>query len=168
MLNLLWQNFFQNNNKSRISFLRNQVVFSTLKDKEIRIIEKIIHPRSYFAGENIFKPGFNIGFYMIVKGSVDISYDMPDGNQVIVSSLEQGDCFGELALVQQDKSYQKTTAQASSATELLGLFRPEFISLIEKYPRIGSRILMRLSEMLGERLKKTGEVLYKKSQGGES
>ena len=168
MLSLLWQNFFQKKSQSRIVFLRNQMIFSTLKDKEIRIIEKIVHPRSYFSGENIFKPGFNIGFYMIVKGGVDISYDMPDGNQVVVSTLKEGDCFGELALVQQDKSYQRTTAQANSTTELLGLFRPEFISLIEKYPRVGSRILMRLSEMLGERLKKTGEVLYEKSKGESS
>ena len=164
MLELMWKNFFKNKNESQISFLKKQVLFSSLKEKEIRILEKSIHQRSYFSGEKIFKPGANTGFYMILKGQVEISYDMPDGDQVVVSLLKEGDFFGELALVQ-DKGFQKTTAQAASTTELLGLFRPELMSLIDKYPKIGSYILIKLSSVLGERLKKTGEVLYKKSQG---
>ncbi len=164
MLELLWKNFFQNKKGSQISFLKNQILFSSLKEKEIRILEKVIHQRSYFSGENIFKAGFNTGFYMIVKGQVEISYDMPDGDPMVVSVLKEGDFFGELTLVQ-DKGYQKATAQATCATDLLSLFRPEFMSVIDKHPKMGSRILIKLSEVLGERLKKTGEVLYKKSQG---
>ena len=164
MLELMWNNFFKNKNESQVSFLKKQALFSSLKDKEIRILEKSIHQRSYFSGENIFKSGVNKGFYMIVKGHVEISYDMPDGKQVVVSSLKEGDFFGEWALVQ-DKGFQKTIATAVSATDVLGLFKPEFLSLVDKHPKIGSRILMKLSEVLGERLKKTGEVLYKKSQG---
>ena len=155
MIEFLWNNFFKPKNQSRVDFLKKQPLFSSLSNKELRMVERFIHHRTYFSGEVIFKPGSSIGLYMIMKGQVQITYgdDNPSNMQ-----LEEGDFFGELSLVQ-DKGYHQTAAKAITACELLGFFKPELLSLIETSPRLSARILMKLSSILGLRLKKAGEKL---------
>ena len=155
MIEFLWNNFFKSKNQSKIDFLKKQSLFSSLSNKELRIVEKFIHHRTYFSGEVIFKPGTSIGLYMIMKGQVQITYGDDNPSNTL---LEEGDFFGELSLVQ-DKGYHKTTAKAAKPSELLGFFKPELLSLIETSPRLSARILMKLSGILGLRLQKAGEKL---------
>jgi len=157
MIEFLWNNFFKSKNQSKIEFLKRQPLFSALNNKEIRMVEKFIHHRTYFSGEVVFKPGSSIGLYMIMKGKVQITYG-DSSDTVNVSQLEEEDFFGELSLVQ-DKGYNKTTAKATEPSELLGFFKPELLSLIETSPRLSARILMKLSSILGQRLQKAGETL---------
>ena len=159
MIDFLWNNFFKKKQNSISSFLQNQPLFSTLTPRELRVVERLIHRRSYFSGEVIFKPGSGIGLYMILKGKVHISYTGSDEkNPLVIGQLGEGDFFGELSLIQ-EKGYQKTTAKAVEASELLGFFKPEMTSLIEKSPKLGAKILTKLCEILGMRLKKAGEKL---------
>ena len=167
MSDFLWTNFFKKDKDSTIRFLSQQILFSTLTRKELRIVQKIIHPRSFFAGETIFKPGSNTGMYMIIKGHVQIFYEEAGTDSLLVSSLREGDFFGELALAK-EKHYHKTSAKAEESCELLGLFKPELMSLIQKTPRIGSKILLQLTEVLGVRLQKAGEKLIKNLPKGAS
>ena len=143
--------------QSPTQFLEKQALFSTLSPRELRVVERLIHSRSYFPGEIIFKPGSSIGMYMILKGSVDIFFET-DQEQRPLSRLGEGDFLGELSLIQ-EKGYQKTFAKAAEPTELLGFFRPEMMSLIEKYPKIGVKILIQMAGILGSRLQKAGEAL---------
>ena len=159
MNQFLWENFFRKKNKSNIEFLKTQPLFESLSVKELKLVERLVHHRTYFSGEEILKPGSSMGLYMIVKGKVNIFYDSPNEEKSsILSRLSEGDFFGELSLVR-EKGYHKTTAKAMEPAELLGFFRPELLSLIEKSPKIGSKILMKLAEILGLRLKKAGEQL---------
>lgn len=159
MIDFLWKNFFQTEKQSIYNFLQNQPLFSTLSVKEIRLIERIVYHRSYFPGEVIFKPSSNIGMYMIMQGQVHISYeDKSQEDPLILSRLKEGDFFGELSLVQ-EKGYQKITAVATEASDIYGFFRPELLQLTIKHPKIGCKIMMKLSEILGIRLQKAGEQL---------
>ena len=159
MIDFLWKNFFRKKNSSTVDFLKQQTLFSSLTPRELRVVERLVHNRSYFPGEVIFKPGSSIGLYMILKGKVNILYEgKGNGESSIVSRLGEGDFFGELSLVQ-DKGYQKTMAKSVESCELLGFFKPEMMSLIEKSPKLGSKILIKLSEVLGMRLQKAGEQL---------
>ena len=160
MIEFLWQNFFKSKTPPLLTFLKQQILFSSLSDKELKVIEKFIHHRTYFPGETIFKPGKTIGLYMILKGKVQIFY----GDSALIS-LKEGEFFGELSLVR-ETGYQKTTAKAAEALELYGLFRPEFMSLIETNPRLSCKVLMKLSEILGSRLQQAGEKLVQKSSQG--
>ena len=167
MQQFLWKNFFKSKNVSYTDFLKNQVLFSKLTRRELRIITRILHERSYFPGEFIFKPHLNVGFYIITQGSVQIFYgDSVESSATPITTLNEGDCFGELSLVQ-DKSYPKTWAQASQNTEVLCLFRPEFKSLIEKHPRLGFKVISQLAEILGARLQKASEKLSQIPMEGE-
>ena len=168
MIDFLWKNFFRNERGSTLDFLKNQPLFSSLNTRELKMVERLVHHRSYFAGEVIFKPGLSIGMYMVFKGQVQIFYEEESGQTPhIITSLKEGDFFGELSLVQ-EKSYHKTTAKATEAAELIGFFKPEMMSLIEKSPKLGVKILMQLLEIVGLRLKKAGEKFSKLSTKAES
>lgn len=159
MINFMWDNFFRRKNHTVFDFLSKQPLFSELSRKEISIIERLVHHRSFFSGEDIFKPNSSIGLFMIMQGKVHIFYEgVKEKEPLVVSRLGDGDFFGELSLVQ-DKTYKKTSAKAVEACELYGFFKPELLDLIEKSPKTGAKILMKLSEILGIRLQKAGEKL---------
>lgn len=48
-------------------------------------------------------------------------------------------------------------AAAAEKTEALGIFRPDLFDLIENNPKLGYRILLRLSRRLASRLRETTE-----------
>jgi len=48
-------------------------------------------------------------------------------------------------------------AAAAGKTEALGIFRPDLFDLIENNPKLGYRILLRLSRRLASRLRETTE-----------
>lgn len=164
--NFLWDNFFKKDANSYDDFLKNQPLFSHLTSNELRILKRILHERSYFSGEVIFKPGFGIGLYMILRGEVHIFYgDSQKEEPVALGRLQQGDFFGELSLIQ-EKGYRKTLAKSAANSELLALFNPELMSLMDRHPRLGVKILIKLSEILGMRLMKAGEKLAHISSQG--
>lgn len=167
MQRFLWNNFFKSKKKSYLDLLKNQPLFSKLSRREIRIVSRIIHERSYFPGEFIFKPHLNVGYYIITQGSVQIFY----GNSIEnsgqpIATLKEGDCFGELALIQ-EKGYPKTWVQSVQNTEVLCLFKSELTSLVEKYPRLGFKVFFHLAEVLGTRLQKASEKLSQIPLEGE-
>ena len=55
------------------------------------------------------------------------------------------------------------SAQATAAvkTEVLGIFRPDLFDLLERNPRLGSKILMKLSQRLAHRLRRMTDIKLK-------
>ncbi len=71
-------------------------------------------------------------FYIIVRGRVKVSKRADDGSEVTLNTLEDGDYFGEIALL---KSVPRTaTATTTAPTILLTLRRDVFLSLMERVP----------------------------------
>ena len=98
--------------------------------------------------------------YIILSGKINILHGNSNNTESsVISQLNEGDFFGELCLAQ-EKGYHHVSAQAIEESKLLGFFRPDLLNLIEKNPNTGIRILMKLSEILGERLQKAGENFH--------
>ena len=96
--------------------------------------------------------------YVILDGSVEIKD--PDSG-TIFASLNEGDFFGELALL--DEEPRSASAHATQPARLIGFFRTDLLTLIQRSPELGNKILLNLSRVLGERLRKTNEELAKTS-----
>ncbi len=162
ILDFLWKNFFtKKKDKNIIDVLSVNPIFESLKYKELKFMAQIMHQRAFVPGEFIFQSGKGLGMYIILSGKVQILYsDNENGEAVILSQLEEGDFFGELALAQEN-GYHYVSAQAVSECKLLGFFRPDLLTLVQKNPITGVKILMKLSSILGERLQKSGEKLFK-------
>src|SRR5262245_191476 len=142
----LWGNIFGKKNGASEDIrhvLRQVPVFGNMNSGELREFEKIIHRRSFKAGETIFwegEPG--VGMYIIQHGSVTISKYFSTEERKVLAMLHAGEFFGELALL--DESPRSATAIAKEETKILGLFRPDLFSLLDRKPRLGSKFLFQL------------------------
>ncbi|GIS54403.1 hypothetical protein Ct9H90mP29_14450 [bacterium] len=92
--------------------------------------------------------------YVILDGAVEIK-DPESGT--IFASLETGDFFGELALL--DEEPRSASAHAIQPSRLIGFFRTDLLTLMKIYPELGNKIMLNLARVLGERLRKTNEEL---------
>jgi len=91
--------------------------------------------RTFEDSELIMKQG-EIGetFYLIRSGSVALSVTDPSGEEVFSSTLEEGEFFGEVALL--TGRPRTATIFAKGAVELMELSRSDFELLAEKYPSV--------------------------------
>jgi ATP-binding cassette subfamily B protein len=73
-------------------------------------------------------------FYIVVRGKVSVSRTSPDGTVQPLRVLEDGDFFGEIALLQDVR--RTSTVRALEPTLLLVLTRPHFLRLLEAAPEV--------------------------------
>jgi CRP/FNR family cyclic AMP-dependent transcriptional regulator len=166
-VNFLWDNIFKKLERQEdvVTILSQNILFRNLSKKELHFIEKIIHIRKFRAGETIFKQNENgVGMYIIIKGSVNISIiddvflEGDKEKEVVVARLESGDFFGELSLVE-DVSRRSASATAVEDTSLIGFFKPDLLEILERSPDAGVKVVFRLAEVLGRRLKETTDKI---------
>ena len=155
----LYENFFKNKESSDpvLQVMGQVPIFENLTPKELKDLARLTHERFYKANEPVFKklaPGE--GMYVILKGTVEIKD--PDSNTTF-ATLGSGDFFGELALL--DEEPRSAMAVATEASELIGFFRTDLLTLMKRGPELGNKILLNLSRVLGERLRRTNLELTK-------
>ena len=123
-------------------------LFEDLTPRELDAVQRLLHRRDYVAGESIFiqgEPG--LGMYVIVRGAVSIQSE-PSGRELV--ELVDGDFFGEIALL--NEVIRTATARAKSDCTLVSLFQPDLLSLLDRNPRLGVKVLLALSRLAGLRL----------------
>ena len=97
--------------------------------------------------------------YIIQEGSVSITLSDKDGQQKEIAILSEGDFFGELGLL--DESPRSANAICRTDCMLIGFFRPDLFEMIDRKPALGIKIVLKLAEIVGERLRKTDKELSK-------
>ncbi|MDE3057519.1 MAG: cyclic nucleotide-binding domain-containing protein [Bacteroidota bacterium] len=140
------------------SLLAKVPVFENLKRRELRAIAGIVHRRQYVAGEYVFyqdDPG--LGMYVIEEGEVVVALMEKEKIKKELAVLKDGDFFGELALL--DESPRSASVIVRADANLIGFFRPDLFEVIEKSPATGLKILLKLAEIIGERLRSTNQEL---------
>ena len=156
-----WSNIFRRRDREETDIyeiLKKIPIFQDLSRREIVKIESILHRRNLSADEAIVKEGDpGVGMYIIVSGTVQILQVGEGGGQLQLATLTIGDFFGEQALL--DDSPRTASAYASETCRIIGFFRPDLLDLIESNPRLGLKIVMRLSQMISVRLRHTNRLL---------
>ena len=164
IVDLLWQNLFSQTDKNIREVLKNNPLFASLNAKELELLARMVHTRSFVAGEFVFLPGKGIGMYIILTGQVNILYGGSESQKpTVVSTIKEEDFFGEIALVQ-GQGYHQVSAQAVKECTLLGFLKPDLLTLIEKKPTLAAKILMNLGSVIGKRLQKAGDKLFQIDQ----
>ena len=150
----LWGNIFRQTDEETVyTLLRNIPLFDGLSRKELSAVESILHRRDYDPDEVLFHQGNpGVGMYIIQEGAIDIRYE-PTGETL--AELTDGDFFGELALL--NETPRSATAISRTDSVLYGLFRPDLLDLVERDPSLGVQILLRMGQVLSERLIHTNE-----------
>lgn len=139
--------------------LRTIPIFEGLGFNDLKKIELIVHKRTFMPNEIIFyerQPG--AGMYIIKKGLIKLTKTVNE-ERVKISELKDGEFFGEMSLL--DEYPRSAEATAVEKTEALGIFRPDLFDLIESNPKLGYKILLKLSKRLASRLRETTEMKLK-------
>ena len=153
-----WANLFKPSAKKQENelMLSSFPAFTSLGRRDFSLLSNIIHNRHYIAGEYIFYQGDpGIGLYILVHGEVEITYSDEKGNCLRFASFSKGDFFGELALVDGEK--RNASAIARTDVRLAVIFKPDLDEFIEKFPKIGIKIMQGISRIVTTRLRKLDE-----------
>jgi len=132
--------------------LRRSPLFARLGNPEADAILAHATIVRYPEGDPIFAKGEPGNSMMaVLSGRVSITAPSPDGRQVVLSVLREGEVFGEIALL----DGKERTADATAATdcELLVVTRRDFLSVLRRQPELGLQLLM----VFCERIRRTDE-----------
>jgi len=153
-----WSNFFKKRTEMPLllSILKEMPPFNELRKSELDEILRIVHERSYVAGEYIFlqdDPG--IGLYFLLEGEVSIYRESLSKLKVKLANFTKGDFFGELALI--DRGNRSASAVADANCKVGIIFKPDLEEVIKKKPKIGVAVLLGLSKIIITRLRNLNE-----------
>lgn len=164
MVDLFWQNFFRKDLQETqiLELLKNCYIFEGLSRRELKFVRSNVHIRDYKPGEFIFKQGdLGVGMYIVQSGHINIYVEDKSSEEPepqIITKLKEGDFFGESALV--DSNEKRTaSALAQDHVRCVGFFKPDLFEIIERNPSTGVKIVLKLCEVLGRRLKETGHKI---------
>lgn len=105
-------------------------------------------------------------FYMIQKGKVNVVLQGRRRDDLVISTLEKNDFFGEIELLQGKKSIASVRASEDGPVELLALSREDFQWLIEESPLTEKAISQTVQKRLEQRRqadrRKGGRGLFRK------
>jgi CRP/FNR family transcriptional regulator, cyclic AMP receptor protein len=159
----LWKNLFSQrviHEGTTEEVLSKVPAFANLAPRELKEVAAIVHKREYRAGEPVFYQGDpGLGMYIVKDGEVSIAILGKDGNTQELALLGEGDFFGELALL--DESPRSANAICKTDCTLIGFFRPDLFELIDKKNTLGIKIVLKLAEIVAQRLRQTDKELSK-------
>jgi CRP-like cAMP-binding protein len=133
----------------REELLANVPIFSELSKRDLGRVAKIMVPRTASAGEVIIKENDQAaGFFIIVKGEVDVVRGADGPNPQHLATLREGDFFGEMALF--EGFPRSATVKAKTDCELLAMTRWDFTAEMKNHPEIAVTMLPVLVRRLRE------------------
>jgi CRP/FNR family transcriptional regulator, cyclic AMP receptor protein len=133
---------------------RRVALFANLEPVQLQGLSRAANVRHFRAGETILResePGDQ--FFVIARGEVKVFVDSPDGREVVLTHLQAGEFFGEMALFDGDTRSASVTALADS--ELVVLSREDFLAALAADFGLTRRILQAISA----RLRRSNEVI---------
>ena len=129
------------------------VLFSGLSAEERAAIAAQARIRTFKAGETVFNLG-SPGDYMmaLLSGTIRISVPSPDGKELVLTLIQPGEVFGELAVL--DGKERSADAIAETECTLAMLYRHDVLSFFQRNPSAW----LKLVEVLCQRLRRTDQV----------
>lgn len=152
-----WDAIFDRKSKEKversiIDVLKGVPVFEELSRREIQNIARIAYQRHYNAGEIIIHEGQNAaGMYIMVDGQAEVIKALEDGTILRLTTLENSGLFGDVGLL--DSSPRTATVRATRDSSVIGFFRPELLELMNSDPRLASKVIFKLGQILTARFR---------------
>ncbi len=122
-------------------------LFAALESAHLAELASKLTLRNYELGTTIFhKDDRGSTLFIIRNGQVKISAPSPEGEEVILAIMTDGDFFGELSIL--DLKPRSATATAMETTSAYTLDREDFLDVVRKEPELAIETLAALSERL--------------------
>jgi len=126
----------------KLELLKRVPLLSALGRREIEEVGRLAEEIDVPAGKVLMREGeTGREFYVLVNGSVGI-----DRGGATIRTLQDGDFFGEIALLSEGP--RTATATTTSASKLLVVGHREFHSLMDQFPAIRTCVFDALAKRI--------------------
>ena len=149
--------------KSKLWYFENFNLFEGLAKEKLMDLEKITSMQETPKNEPIYfaeEPSKSI--YFLKKGRVKLSRISPDGKEMIMSLVNPGEVFGELAIF--DLSDRSDFASAMDDSLICAISKEDFKKFLEKNPELN----LKISRLIGFKLRtfseRIEELVFKDAQ----
>jgi CRP-like cAMP-binding protein len=141
-----------------IALLRTVPLFSTLADEDVVQVAAVTVPRSFGAGEVVFREGDRSDTcYVVRSGRARAVREHQGGRTITLATFGAGDIFGELAMFEDES--RSATVEALEETEACAILGGDMRRLLREHPEIAVKLL----GALGRRLRETNDRLTRQS-----
>ena len=141
--------------------MRNHPLFKTLSEEEYIKALEFFEEKTYKKNEYLLKEGeFSSKAFILLEGDVEIYKTSIYNDDYVVSHVKGGgdEFFGEINLI--DRGLVTSTIKALSDVKTFEIEHNSFITLIDTYPVIASKMLWMISLNLSKHLRKAdNEIL---------
>lgn len=130
----------------RILLLKGSAFFGQVKTEDLKVVAQSLQEENYFSGDRVFDVGeYGDCMYVIQQGKVGISLEKDPHTKkpVYVAELGEGECFGEMNLL--DDLPRSASAYIIEDSVLLSLEKSRLKGLIINYPELSLGMLKGLS-----------------------
>ncbi len=122
-------------------------LFGDLSERELEELAQVAVPRSWLAGEVIFREGDSGDTcYVIRTGAVRVTRRHSDGRQIALADLREGDIFGELAMFGGET--RSATVEAVDGTDAVALLAGDLRRTIVAHPEMAVAMLSALADRI--------------------
>jgi CRP/FNR family transcriptional regulator, cyclic AMP receptor protein len=133
-------------------------LFADLSEPDLRELAQVAVPRSYEAGQVVFREGDPGDTCFVVRsGAARVTRRHSDGRVITLSELRPGAIFGELAMFGGET--RSATVEVLEPMRALGILAADLRRLILRHPDIGMKML----EGLANRLRAANERIARQS-----
>src|SRR5438128_7218019 len=127
--------------------LKMNPLFADLGADELQRISGLCHTQHLAAGEMLFQKGDSgDALFGVRRGQIRIETGTSDGSRLTLNFQGPGDLFGEVAVM--DGQNRTADATAGETSELFVLRREDFLSFLEREPKVAIKIIMLLCQRI--------------------
>jgi CRP-like cAMP-binding protein len=127
------------------TFLHTVPMFQGLDDRQLSRLARRFTERSYAKGETIVTQGtLGIGLFIVESGRVEAVRELPDGQKIVVNTLNPTDFFGELSLL--DEAPRTASVVTTEDSKCLILTQLDFLSALREDSEIPIIMLRELAK----------------------
>jgi len=141
--------------------MREHPIFKTLSNKEYEKTMEFFETKEYKKDEFILKEGeYSSKAFILLNGEVEIYKTSIYNDDYVVTKVKGGgdEFFGEINLI--DRGLVTSTIRALSDVKTIEIEHNSFITLMDDFPNIGTKMLWMISLNLSKHLRKAdNEIL---------
>ncbi|MBI2252946.1 MAG: Crp/Fnr family transcriptional regulator [Armatimonadetes bacterium] len=150
----------QKQERLKLWYLKRFNLFKSLPPEDIETLAKISYMINVKQREPIYFPGETANtIYTIKSGLVKISKLSPDGKEIILVILSQGEIFGEMTIMGEE--FRDVEAKAMEDTLLCVSKKDDFLNILRKNPKFSFSITKLISFRLKQIEAKLENLLFK-------
>ncbi len=140
--------------KDYMACLGRVSLFKYLTDDEIDGIAAESEVARFDSGERIISQGHDGRYlFIVLKGSVFVTYTTSDDEEIHICTIKDGDIFGETAIFMDERRTANVTG--AEETVVMKIHRSVLLALFKDKPRTGVKLLMLIINSLLHKLRNT-------------